>query len=391
MSAKTPCPPPLVVLRGETPASSHWLGEPLEARRSRALARAKLESGPDDPSRERLVLAADLAVTAEALTAMLEAGRATGSPVTLVPGGEIGRLLSLCALGREPFLAAWLPPGAPMDGVATLPEKVWSPKEWVWDMGTLYRRASSLRVPMTREIAFPTSHWLQALWANLVGLPSFLWDEIIGRNPVLAFLRVLGAVFRARSLSPLRVASCLNRVGRKVRIHPSAVVENSSLGDGVVIGANAVIRASVLAEGVMVEDNAIVSVSVLGPRVLVQRQAIVCFSVLNADSACGGAMQLGCLGAGASVKYGATLLDMNLERDVRVRGLDGALHEAPFGMAGVSVGASTVLGHGVRVAPGRAIAPNLRIIERPSTLLTRVDAFEPGATHAVVDGRLEVL
>lgn len=395
---------PRVCLLDSSSAQGLFLGQTISGNRQKAVTEAGLrEISPqdDDPSVERLLLAPDLVLTGLALKRMIlaiqqhkaERDPASQSPLSLVPGGELGRVLARSTLGRQGPLVSWYPAGIPVESVQSteLATLEWSPREQLMDLGSLYHRGTSLKIPMTGDFVFPTAHWLQLLWANLLGAGPYLWGALLGSNLLSSSLRLIWASLRARSFSPYKVAPKLNRLGKNVRIHPSAVVEACCLADGVTIGANAVVRASILGEGVTVEDCAFVSVSCMGPRALAQRQSIVSYSLMGPESSCGGAIQLAVLDTGAAIKYGASLLDMNLGRLVRTRGLDGLLHEVPFGMAGVHVGANTLIGHGVTVAAGRSLPAGLSVINDPSTLLVRAEVPPGQGTYAVRNGRLELL
>ena len=139
----------------------------------------------------------------------------------------------------------------------------------------------------------PTWHWLQLIWANLLGLGPVLVAWIDGTKHRRGAVQGIWAVLRARSLPRLRVGAKLGRRGKRCRIHPSAVVEGCWLEDDVEIGANAVVRGCVIGHGVVIEDLAMVEFSVLDAGAQVQRQAMVKFSTLSRGAAVGGLMQLG--------------------------------------------------------------------------------------------------
>jgi len=148
-------------------------------------------------------------------------------------------------------------------------------------------------------------------------------------------------------------------------------VEGCWLGDDVQIGANAVVRGSVLAAGATVEDLAVVEACVLAPGARVQRLGMVKYSVLGERAAHAGMMQLGVLDRDAAVKGGALLMDMAPGQEVRVSTASG-LRAVPLGLAGVCVGAATVIGAGVGVAPGRRVPAGLEVVADPGRLVRRI-------------------
>lgn len=407
---------PLVEGMGTPPGELLFLGLKLRERQERALqdGGARLwEANRDAPSpdngdpgpaplaetqdRERLVVADDVALSGAAVAEALAMGRQAGEPVRFVPGGELGTLLEEASLGRgdrRPFLVAWLPPGAPctLAALRQARELTMDPREQTLELpvSRLHFGAEVLQVPLAERLIFPTGHWLQALWANLLALGPFLWRELAGRSvPVMAW-RLTGAALRARSVQPYRVGARLGRKGRDCRVHPRATSEGNWLGEGVEIGANAVVRGCVLADGARVEEGALAEFSVLGPGASILRHGWAKFSLLEAGASCGGAMQLGVLASEAATKYGSVLMDLSLGQGVRVSAA-GRLHRAPLGIAGVCVGARTTLGSGVFVAPGRALPPDLTVSSDPAHTLARLpDALEPGR-YAVRDGTLQAL
>jgi hypothetical protein len=232
-------------------------------------------------------------------------------------------------------------------------------------------------------------HWLQLLWANLLGLGPNLWRLLAGRNVLEMAVHLGWGSLRARSVDPRRILAALGRRGRRCRIHPTAVVEGCSLGDEVEIGAGAVVRGSVLGDGVVVEDQALVEMSVLASLARVQRKSLVKFSVIRSRASVAGVMQLGVVDMDASVKHGAVLMDMALGQGVQVR-VGEQLRDAPLGLAGVCVGARTVVGSGVQVAPGRCLPPDLRVVPSGASLLRSIPDDIEGPVE-VRDGRLVAL
>ncbi len=232
-------------------------------------------------------------------------------------------------------------------------------------------------------------HWSQLLWGNLLGLPVFLFDAMLGRNP-LFFWRLGRAILRARSFRAERVGAALGVREPGVEVHPSATVEASVLRRGARVHAGAVVRGAVLGEGAVVEELAMVEGAVLGAGARVQRMAMAKYSVIESGAAFAGIMQLGVLGAGAVVKQGAILMDMRLEGDVRVE-VGGTLRPAPFGMLGVCVGPRAVVAQGVRIAPGRVVPAGLTVLSEAGSVLSRLTVPEGCRVARVKDGGLESL
>lgn len=227
--------------------------------------------------------------------------------------------------------------------------------------------------------ALPVGHWVQLLWANLLGLGPALWQGLGAGLGGAA--RVAWAALCAGSLEPYRLAPRVNAISRGARIHPRATVEGCIIGAGASVGAGAVVRGCILGVGARVEELALVEGSVLGENACVQRLAMVKFSLVEAGAFAAGIHQLAVLGARAAVKHGAVLMDQTLVQPGALGGalggvrvlVGGELRRAPHGMLGVCVGPDAVIGSGVRVAAGRAIPAGLTIVIDPGAVVSRVD------------------
>lgn len=372
-----------------------FLGLALRERQERALIEAGVRPAEGAAAEDlaRVVLRADVALTHQAVAALADRGAELGEDIRWVTGGRSGGFHRQIRFGDEAPLLAWLAPGGPVtaERIAAARPVEFDPAERLIEMPVPRSQfgADVLELPLTEQLVVPTAHWLQLVWANLLGLAPFLWRQLAGRNVAEVGWRLLWAVLRARSVQPTQVGAKLNRLGSGVTIHPSAVVEGCWLGDGVTIGANAVVRASVLADAAAVEDLAIVEGCVLGPGARVQRQAMAKYSVLCERSAIGGVVQLGCLDRDASVKRTATLMDQAFGQGVQVQ-VGGALRPAPLGLAGVCVGEGSVVAATVAIAPGRCVPAGVRVFAPPGDLVRRIPAGITGDV-TVRDGRLEPL
>jgi hypothetical protein len=253
--------------------------------------------------------------------------------------------------------------------------------------------ADFVSLPLTDFLVIPVGHWSQTLWANLLGLGPYLWRELVGDNPFTMIFRLGLAMLLSLSKEPSKLIRRFVRTGKGCKIHPSAVVEGSLLGDYVTVGANAVVRGCILRDGVRVEDLAIVEGSVLSEGAVVQRQGMVKYSVLAEGAAVAGVMQLGVLASNASVKRGGYLMDMNFGGLVNVQ-YNGLLKQAPLGLIGCGVGEDTTIGLGVSVAAGRFIPSNLKVVMHPDAMLRSVawsGSLEESSLVCVDQGKLRGL
>jgi hypothetical protein len=375
-----------------TPGDALFLGRTVAERQERAFIGAGVRPGDDDPNSERVVVANDVVILQAAVQAILELGRQRGASCQVRPGGELARFLREAELGRTGFLAAYLRPGETADTTTlnALPTAELPSQERLLDMPVHHTQfgADMIQVPVTDALIFPVGHWLQVLWANLLGMGPFLWRSLVGGALPHVVWNVSRAWLRSFSVNPYRIGAQLGRRGKGCRVHPSAVVEGCWLGDGVEIGANAVVRGSILADGAKVEELSVLDFSVMGRQALVQRQAMVRFCLLEQGCACAGQMQLGVLCRDAALKHGATLMDINYAQGVRVRASD-ALHRAPLGLAGVCVGPRSIIGSGIKVASGRSVPPGLVILPDPAHVLSRIPTRCKSGTYQVINGGLD--
>ena len=248
---------------------------------------------------------------------------------------------------------------------------------------------TAVQLELCNEVCVSCHHHGGLLWANLLALGAYLWAELVGTNVFTWLVRFIATLLKTRSLEPNVVAGGFNKVGRGAHIHPSATVEGCVLFPGAKVGAGAIVRGCVLGPGAVVEPLALVTWSVLGEGATVQRMGWCTHSILHDRAAHAGAMQLGVLGPGSSVKGGAYMLDQSLGGPVRLL-QDGVLHDAPFGLLGPGLGARSVVASGVWVAAGRALPPDLTVLPDPAAVVRRVPEGISGVVR-VVDGRLEPL
>jgi carbonic anhydrase/acetyltransferase-like protein (isoleucine patch superfamily) len=366
----------------------------VQLARADALRRHKLELrawGAVPLDAPRLLLRSDAVVSAAALAGLLAAGGPSDRALQI--GGATGALLRQLAFDDALPTAAVLSDGQgdPLDRLQAARAVELDPKERLHHFALAPGQfdQDSLTLPISDLLALPVRHWIQLLWANLLRLPAGLLRQISSANPLIFLPQLLGAAWRSQSLRPLAVGGAMRRVGRGSRIHPSAVVEASWLGRGVTVGAGAVVRGCVLHDGSAVEEHGLVEGCVLAPRARVQRKAMIKFSLIGAGAMAAGYMQLGVLDNGAAFKLTSALMDQAFGGPVELN-IGGQRRPAPMGLAGVCVGARTVVGAGVLVAPGRTIPPDLQIMPTPALVLRRLPSAATGRA-LVEDGGLRLL
>jgi hypothetical protein len=373
-----------------SPSERLVLGKSLSETQDFAVLRAGF-NWSSNAQDTKLWLREDAYVTEKALKAFVDAAQHTDRACAFQATGRVGEFFLDLSLGDNRPLLIWMPNGGepteelleniPFLGIECHPRLIPLPapdEDLPFDF---------IELPLTDVIVLPTHHWAQLLWTNLIGLGPYLWRQLVGRNIFTIVWNGILAVLRARSFKFSKLFAALRYREKNCQIHPTAVVEGCWLGEDVSIGANAVVRGSILADGAVVEDLAMVEFSVLGSGAKVQRQGMAKFSVVSADASVGGVVQLGLLGENASLKRGAYLLDLSLgQSTVKVK-VGDALVDAPLGILGCFLGASSTVGLGVSVAPGRAVPPNVKLVATDG-LLQKIDDSQEGVV-VVKGGQME--
>jgi hypothetical protein len=346
-----------------------------------AIRTAGFTSAEGAPVGPCLILRERVVIRPESLKAAWKAGQEKGASCSFHLNGELGSFLQSLPGGKAGPVLAYVHSGDLFTGLEQLDSVFLDPDEKPLDLGFA---KNPLTLHVSDRLWLPVDHWVDLLWANLLGLGPRVWGLALGRPAVFALFRMLWAAIRALSFRHERIGAKLNVLGPGARIHPSATVEASVLGKGVSVGPGAVVRGCVLGEGARVEALALCEGLVVGAKAVVQRQALMKYGVLGAEAAIGGATQLSVLGCGAELKRGAYGMDQNLSGTVRYFS-NGELVSAPTGLLGVCMGESSQLGAGVSLAPGRVLSPGVSVVGQAITHPASLSASFARA----VNGRLE--
>jgi carbonic anhydrase/acetyltransferase-like protein (isoleucine patch superfamily) len=325
-----------------------------------------------------LVATDDLWVTVELAKAFVSTAKDMGRPgVLAIPDGLLTQYTeALQDLGRATvdgracriYPMAWLPAGEPrrlrkslasdFEGLEPILVEDRS-KPLHFPLHKALVPEGRLTLPLTDRAAVRICHWMHILRANQMALIAYGHSLL---NPPR--VRLLWTLVKARSYNRWRVMQTLVRKGKDCDIHPSAIVEASTLGNGVSVGAGAVVRLSYLADGVSVSDHAHVSASVLGRGASVSRMAMLQGCVLYPGAETGHyGFQLCVIGRDTFLGGEVFLADFNAEGEVTVRH-DGAVVPAGTNLLGCAVGHDVRIFMGTVVDPGREI-PNGYVILGP--------------------------
>ena len=198
--------------------------------------------------------------------------------------------------------------------------------------------------------------------------------------------------FRLATAAPWNFAAITHRFvakGKNVRIHPTAYVEASILGDNVVIGAGASVRNCIVGDDVVVGDHATILSSTLGPRVAVTPRTFVVWSAAYEDAVLSNyKLQVSLIGRGASLSTWAGFIDAKLQGSIAVPH-DGGMQDTGRSFLGSCLGHGAHVGAKVLILPGREVPNGAQIAMRDDELITTIPAdLPPGVPHVRDAGTL---
>jgi acetyltransferase-like isoleucine patch superfamily enzyme len=234
-------------------------------------------------------------------------------------------------------------------------------------------------VPITSTVAAHVEHWTHILWLNQLAF-GVRWNEIARQHKAWCIWRGLLGLPTVP-----RIMRSLVRKGKNVRIHPTAHVEASILGDNVVIGARASVRNSILGERVEVGDHATVLSSTLGARTFITPRTFVVWSATYEDAVLSNyKLQVSLVGRAAAMSNWAGLIDAKLQGAIDVLH-DGKRQSTERSFLGSCIGHGAFVGAKVLVLPGREVPNDTFIAMRPDELIVDVPKDLPTGVPLVRD------
>jgi NDP-sugar pyrophosphorylase family protein len=193
-------------------------------------------------------------------------------------------------------------------------------------------------------------------------------------------------MIRAMSIAPANVMQKLVNKGRGCEIHPSAVVEASTLGDYVKVGANAVVRFSHLGDSVRIGDQANVQYSVLGDHATVARMGMLQSCVLHAGANSGHyGLQLCVVGRDTFVGGECILGDFKPGSTIQVFH-EGELVDTGTNTLGCAVGHDCAIMMRATFYAGREIPNGVTIIGPPGDIVAKIPPGLPKNTPLMAVG-----
>jgi hypothetical protein len=232
---------------------------------------------------------------------------------------------------------------------------------------------TKIEFSLPRHPVITLHHWVHILWANEAA------GGMLARNTPAAELarRGVWAFLRTLSLNRWKLLGKINDVGRGCDIHPSAVIEGSTLEDGASVGPFARVLFSRIGRNAVVMAGAQVEASVVGEGATVCQHTTVRLCVLYPGAVAGQRlMQMCILGHDVVTVEGAWSIDLNLERDCRVP-LDGLLHSTGTRFLGSAFGHRSRVGTGFWLAHGRMIPNDALVVCAPDQVISRISSDLP--------------
>ncbi|MFH1809195.1 MAG: hypothetical protein ABIJ09_10660 [Pseudomonadota bacterium] len=225
----------------------------------------------------------------------------------------------------------------------------------------------TMRFPITSTVVAELRHWVHVLWLNQLALGIF-WMDRLRQRP-------LWMLWRAATALPWTRTRLLQRLvvrGRRCRIHPTAHVELSVLGDDVVVGPHASIRNSFVGNGAEIGSHATVLNSSIGPGSFITEKTFVIWSACYPGATIGNyKLQVSLIGRDAHLNAWAGLIDAKFQGQVQVeRG--GRLMSTERSFLGSCVGHRAVVASKILVLPGRAIPNDAIVVMRPDEVVSEI-------------------
>lgn len=291
---------------------------------------------------------------------------------------------------RGVFEVGLFPAGAPADFGALAPITV--------DLGIEYTESPKVhpavahafwpKAPVSDAFVHQIDHWTHILRVNWLALSATICAEtraFQAKNPLVKAAIVARLLARARSLNPFRIAGAMRVVGKDCKIHPTAVIEGSTICDGVEIGPYAVIRGSWVGPRARIEEFASVTLSVVGEGARVGRRGTSFLCVLYPQAFIGDAngYQASVFGRESFAAWTTTVFDLAFDKHVKVWA-DGERVDSGGYFLGAAIGHRARIGGQVTLGYGAEV-PNDAFVVGESRQVMRAWEVGPGP-HRVVDG-----
>ncbi len=282
-------------------------------------------------------------------------------------------LQDLDAEGRLPL--ALLPSGATLDDLASLPP-ITVDQQLVEHTLPLSHPAfagvADRPFPVTAAMAHTIRHWAHLMQVNQLALLSFALHkrEHIEASVLRKIGFALKIFWRAKSIHPAKLEAAVTEHGKGCKIHPTAVIEASILGDDVTVGAGVVIRHSWIGNGVQIGDQVRVTNSVIHERSIVAPQAniFLCLLLPHAFVSAGVGHQISVFGRESFIAAGVTIYDLSFGGPIKTQHR-GERVSSGVRFLGACIGHRARIGPHVRIGYGETIPNDSFLVADPDQLV----------------------
>jgi len=230
----------------------------------------------------------------------------------------------------------------------------------------------TMGLPITSTLVADVRHWVHILWLNQLAF-GMAWLDLLRDHKLWTAWRLASAFPFGRA----RLFRRFVRIGKNCRIHPTAHVELSVLGDHVVVGPRASIRNSFVGDNCEIGDHAVLLSSTLAPGGYVTAKTFLVFCAAYPGATIGNyKLQVSLIGRDAHINPLAGLIDAKFRGDIRVE-LAGALRSTGRSFLGSCVGHRAIVASKILIQPGRMIPNDAMIVMRPDEVVASVPADLP--------------
>lgn len=221
-------------------------------------------------------------------------------------------------------------------------------------------------------------------WFDLQAATSLYCRELVSRL-IGRFRRFVPAPILRWCTSSPWVMSKFNSIGKRCRIHRTAILEGCVVGDDVEIGPYAYLRSSVLGDGVVVREKSAVKMSYIGPRGFVMGADIV-NSYVGAETSIFTPMLYNVVfGERGFLSGGSGFADFIVGAASIPATIDGKQVPSGLPFLASGVGDDVFIGANMVFAPGRTIPDGTQLLDQG--LIKNVPT-RPDGTYVLSGGDL---
>lgn len=204
-----------------------------------------------------------------------------------------------------------------------------------------------IRIDYWFDLQTATSLYCRELVAKLIG-------PFRGRVPDAILARVTSSAW---------VMSKANSIGRRTRIHRTAILEGCVIGDDVEIGPYAYLRSAVLGDGAVAREKSSIKMSYVGPRAFVMGADLVNSYVGAETSVFSPMLYNAVLGERGFLSGGSGFADFIVGAESIPAVIDGKPVPSGLPFLASCVGDDCFIGANLIFAPGRSIPDGTRLLD----------------------------